>query len=188
MLEKVQGLEKNAKIRLIVFAFILIWCIFLGVSYANDFNAGNLSPNYLNVSDIDDIYVDGSDFTWAVRLMGYGVNGLMGFVFFLLMIICMIVEAVLTIIPMFLIRFIGVKKTTVITEDEYYLTKYMYFIAIGISIVLGLICSKFIGIVIVLLFTAVWSVIALIYVLKLWERIKYQQNVTIMSSEWSSPE
>ena len=88
------------------------------------------------------------------------------------MLVFMVLETVATVIPMILLRLIGLKKKYVVTEDEYIITKKIYIVAIGLGLVLSLCFTRFTGIIPAILFTLVWSLVALIYVLGTWERKK----------------
>lgn len=177
MLDRIQGLEKVAKIRLIIFIALLIYCTYLGAGYSyelegRDSISSHVHNSMVDTSDIDDVYIDGSDFTPVVRLLGYGVNGFLSLVYFLAMLGIMILIVVLSLVPTLLLRFVGIRKRHIVTEDEYKFTKYLYFIGIGISLVLSLILTRFVGIVPCILFNAAWALIVLIYVLGVWSRHK----------------
>ncbi len=88
----------------------------------------------------------------------------------------MVLETVATIVPMILLRLIGLNKKYIVTEDEYTLTKSIYLIAIGLGLVLSLCFTRFTGIIPAILFTLVWSLTALIYVLGVWERKRMYEN------------
>ena len=130
----------------------------------------------VDVSDIDNVYLDGSDVTWGVRLLGWATNGAIMIVLVILLFIFMVLETVATIVPMILLRLIGLNKKYIVTEDEYTLTKSIYLIAIGLGLVLSLCFTRFTGIIPAILFTLVWSLTALIYVLGVWERKKMYEN------------
>ena len=173
MLDRIQGLEKVVKIRLIIFIVLLIYCTYLGAGYSYELEGrDSISSHVHNSSDIDDVYIDGSDFTPVVRLLGYGVNGFLSLVYFLAMLGIMILIVVLSLVPTLLLRFVGIRKRHIVTEDEYKFTKYLYFIGIGISLVFSLILTRFVGIVPCILFNAAWALIVLIYVLGVWSRYK----------------
>ena len=177
MIESFKNLDKAGKIRLILFACILIWCLYWGVGFSYEISRGGgltngLSGNMVDVSNIDDVYVDGSDVTMGVRLLGLAANGAIIVVIVILMLVFMVLETVATVIPMILLRLIGLKKKYVVTEDEYIITKKIYIVAIGLGLVLSLCFTRFTGIIPAILFTLVWSLVALIYVLGTWERKK----------------
>lgn len=172
MIEKFKGLDKAAKIRLIVFILLMGWCLYLGIGFASEVNLAQMSSDFVDTSQIKDVNIDGGDFTWAVLLMGYGVNGLLSLVFIFITAIYAVVEAVVTLVPTLLFRLIGVKKNSVISKDEYTLTKYLYRGSLVISLVGGLIASRFSGIISILLYTAIWALITQIYVYDIRSRSK----------------
>ena len=177
MIDSFKNLDKAGKIRLILFVCILIWCLYWGVGFSYEISRGGgltngLSSNMVDVSDINDIYVDGSDVTLGVRLLGLAANGAIIVAIVILMLVFMVLETVATVIPMILLRLIGLKKKYVVTEDEYIITKKIYIVAIGLGLVLSLCFTRFTGIIPAILFTLVWSLVALIYVLGTWERKK----------------
>ncbi len=181
MIDSFKNLDKAGKIRLILFVSVLIWCLYWGVGFSYEISQGggstnSLSSNMVDVSDIDDVYLDGSDVTWGVRLLGWATNGAIMIVLVILMLLFMVLETVATIVPMILLRLIGLNKKYIVTEDEYTLTKSIYLIAIGLGLVLSLCFTRFTGIIPAILFTLVWSLTALIYVLGVWERKKMYEN------------
>lgn len=182
MIDYFMGLDKAGKIRLLLFVIVLIWCVYWGAGFSYEISRGGgafhgLSGSMVDTSDIDDVYIDGSDFTWGVRLLGHAANGAILIVIVLLMLLFMVLVAVATVIPVALLRIFGLKKKYVVTEEEYKLTKYIYLTAIGLSLVLSLILTRFTSIIPSILFTLTWSLVMLIYVLGTWERKKmYEMN------------
>ena len=177
MSESFKNLDKAGKIRLILFVCIIIWCLYWGIGFSYEISRGGgltngLSDNMVDVSNIDDVYVDGSDVTMGVRLLGLAANGAIIVVIVIFMLLFMVIETVATIVPMVLLRIIGLNKKYIVTEDEYIITKRIYIIAIGLGLVLSLCITRFTGIIPAILFTLVWSLVALIYVLGTWERKK----------------
>ena len=164
------NLDKNAWIRIIVFALILIWCSYISIAYSLEANPTGGFDNYIDTSDINDVIIDGADFTMGFRLLGHTLNGFLYFTMLILILVCLLVEAVLCVIPTLLIRFIGIKKTSTITPEEYKITKILYFSVIAAAFVIGLILTRFVGILITLLYTAEWAGILLIYLLALRSR------------------
>ena len=161
------SLHTASKIRIVLFICLLIWAAYCFIAYSTDLsNGGQLSDNYINTSDINDIYVDGSDLTWAMRLMGIGLNGMISVVIFILIIVLMLAEAVFVLIPTLLLRFIGLNKKLILTvsEDEFKITKTVFLLAICISLILGFAITGFIAIIPKLILCITWILIALIYV------------------------
>ena len=56
------------------------------------------------------------------------------------------------------------KKYTV-DEDDAYLARLMYFIFIGLSLVIGLILTRFTSVIPLVVYTAEWALVMLIYIL-----------------------
>ena len=110
----------------------------------------------VDTDDIDNVNIDGSDFTPIIRLLGYGANGLSVLLYFFFVILYVLIIVVLSIIPTLLLRYVGLRKKYIVTEDEYNFTKYLYYIAIGISLVISLMLTRFVGIISCLLFNAAW--------------------------------
>nr|MCR5105757.1 hypothetical protein [Eubacterium sp.] len=98
------------------------------------------------------------------RLLGYGANGALALLYFFFIILFVLIIVVLSIIPTLVLRYAGLRKKHVVTEDEYNYTKYLYFIAIGISLVISLILTRFVEIIPCLLFNAAWALILRIYI------------------------
>lgn len=177
MIDSFKNLDKTGKIRLIIFVCILIWCIYWSAGFSYEISRGGglfggHTSNFIDISDIDDVYVDGSDVTPAVRLMGLAANGAILLLMIVLLLIFSVLETVATAVPMILLRLIGLSKKYVVTEEEYKITKGIYLISIGISFVLSLIFTGFTAIIPAIVFSLVWSLVALIYVLGTWERKK----------------
>ena len=165
-------LDKAAKIRLVFFILTIIWTMYLSIGFAYEFcNRGVDSTGFVDTSEVKDIYVDGSDITWAVKLMGYGVNGMLAALFIFIGFIYLVLEAVTVLIPVLILRFVGLRKKYDVHEDEYRLTRYIYYAAIGICMIAGLIILRFVGIIPLVVYTLVWALIVLIYVLGLKNRV-----------------
>ena len=135
MSDSFKELTKASRIRIVLFICLILWALYCFIAYSIDLNgSGNLSDMYINTSDIKDVYVDGSDFTWAMRLWGIGLNGMISVVFFFLTIVLILAEAVFVLIPTLLLRSIGLNKKLIFTvsEDELKITKTIY-LALQIS-------------------------------------------------------
>ena len=150
------------------------------MAYTKNLSGGNpLSELMVDTSEIKDVNIDGSDFTLFFRLFGMGVNGMLMLSSLALIAILIIAEVFFVIIPVLLLRFIGLKKslTDTVNVDEYRIVKYIYISAIGLSVILGLIASGFVAIIPMLCLDAAWILIVLIYVLGLKSRIKDRELI-----------
>ena len=169
-------LDKWAKIRIVSFGCLMIWCIYLSAGYSWEIiRRPPLFSGLLGDSGTTDFYVDGTDFSVMVTLLGYAAKGLLTFfdvlLYMFLLLVYTAISAVLVAIPMFILIFVGLKNKTT-TLGEYNLTKYIYFTAIALSIITGLIAAKLTGVVIILYYTAVWALLVLIYVFAVKKRIE----------------
>ena len=165
-------LDKAAKIRLLFFILILIWAMYLSIGFAYEISGRNaISPSFVDLDEAKDIYVDGSDVSWAIKLLGYGVNGMLAILFFFMITIFSVFEAVAVLVPVLILRFVGLRKNCEVHENEYRVTRYIYFAAIGLCTVLGLIILKFVGIIPLIVYTSEWALILLIYVRNVKKRI-----------------
>ena len=169
MIERIKGLNKGGKIRLCFFMALLLWCIYLGAGFSSSLEGQDSLSQYVknrmvDTDDINNVSIDGSDFTPIFRLLGYGANGALALLYFFFIILFVLIIVVLSIIPTLVLRYAGLRKKYIVTEDEYNFTKYLYFIAIGISLVISLILTRFVGIIPCLLFNAAWALILRIYI------------------------
>ena len=167
MSDSFKELTKASRIRIVLFICLILWALYCFIAYSIDLNgSGNLSDMYINTSDIKDVYVDGSDFTWAMRLWGIGLNGMISVVFFFLTIVLILAEAVFVLIPTLLLRSIGLNKKLIFTvsEDELKITKTIYLASIVISLILAFAITGFIAIIPKLFLDITWILVSLIYV------------------------
>ena len=167
MSDSFKRLNKASMIRIVLFICLILWAIYCFIAYSIEFNGGSgLSGMYVNTSDIKDIYIDGSDFTWAMRLMGVGINGMVSVAIFILVIVLMFAEALFVLVPTLLLKFIGLNKKLILTvsEDELKITKTIYLAAIVISLILGFAITGFIAVIPKLFLDITWMLVSLIYV------------------------
>ena len=144
---------------------------------------------YINTSDIKDVYVDGSDFTWAMRLWGIGLNGMISVVFFFLTIVLILAEAVFVLIPTLLLRSIGLNKKLIFTvsEDELKITKTIYLASIVISLILGFAITGFIAIIPKIFLDITWILVSLIYVSGLKHALDKKNLIKLQELDESDP-
>ena len=60
--------------RIIVFSVILILLAFFSVGYTYETFNTSLKQQFIDVDDINNINIDGSDFTLGFRILGTGIN------------------------------------------------------------------------------------------------------------------
>ena len=167
MSDSFKELTKASRIRIVLFICLILWALYCFIAYSINLNgSGSLSDMYINTSDIKDVYVDGSDFTWAMRLLGIGLNGMISVVLFFLTIVLILAEAVFVLVPTLLLRSIGLNKKLIFTvsEDELKITKTIYLASIVISLILAFAITGFIAIIPKLFLDITWILVSLIYV------------------------
>ena len=118
-----------------------------------------------NYTKIDNTYLEDKNISLKA-------NGLLTLLYFFFIILFILIIVVLSIIPTLVLRYVGLRKKYIVTEDEYNFTKYLYFIAMGISLVISLILTRFVGIIPCLLFNAAWALILRIYICEVKARCK----------------
>lgn len=166
-------LNKKAKIRFVIFVILLISCIFLAVYLSNIMaHHSPISETGIDTSEVGDVSIDGADFSWAVKLMGNMANAGLLFVTIIMAFLFSVFEIIYSVAIMLFLRFIGINKTDYVSRDEYFLTKKVYLIAIVVGLILCIIVTRFAGILPMLIFSIIWSLASLIYVLGVWERHK----------------
>ena len=150
-----ETLGKYAKIRIMTYSLIIIWCVYLSVGFTRDL----MIPLF---SETDELYVDGTDMTVLADLATSGLSGLAMLaegLFYAFII------AVASLIPILLLSFIGVRKETRISKMEYLISLIIFVSGIGLSLVIGAVITKTSALLPLLVFTAIWALINLIYIL-----------------------
>lgn len=100
-----------------------------------------------------ELYMDGTDLSLFTTLMGYGVNGILGLVNFVVYAVVLFVGAWLLVL---LLRAIGIHKGTVIAAAEHRICSIMTAAAAVVSVVIGLILTHGTGAVTLIVFTVLW--------------------------------
>ena len=160
-------MKKSGMIRISVFTVILLIFSYFSVGCAHSIFISGTEQMFIDTSNTN-INIDGSDFTLIFRLIGAETNLLIGiFVYGIYAVIVFIVSLVLC-IPF---RLVGLRKNTVISNRESKITKYIFIGILSVSIITGLILTRFTVIIPLLFYTAIWAVIAFfIYVYPLLKR------------------
>ena len=123
IVEKIKRLDTSARVRLVFLALILVWCTYLSVGFAYEFSVpDNMKGAFLDVSDIKDVYVDGSDVTFAVVMLGMAGNLMLGVLFLIVFVIYFVIVFFASLIPVLVLRFVGLRKKYTVDEDEAYLS------------------------------------------------------------------
>ena len=149
--------------RIIVFSVILILLAYFSVGYTYETFNTSLKQQFIDVDDINNINIDGSDFTPGFRILGTGINSFLALMTFGTYAIVILVVSAIFIVPF---RFIGLRKNSIVTDTEKKITKAVFAGAVAISIIVSLIITRMTMIVPLLIYTAMWAGMAFcIYVL-----------------------
>ena len=101
-------LDTAAKIRLVIFALIMLWGVFLSVYFSRVIFEIRFGDRLINVSDINDIDAGGFDLTWVARFFSRSID--VGASFIMVIIYAALV-LLLTMIPMFIFRIVALKRS-----------------------------------------------------------------------------
>ena len=157
-----EALGKYSKIRLIIYSLIIIWCIYLSAGFTRDL----MIPLFPGSGEL---IIDGTDMTPLADLATSGLSGLASLaegVFYAFII------AVASLVPILLLRLIGVRKDTRISKKEFYISLIIFLSGICLSVVIGFIITKLSAIIPPVFFSAIWALINLIYILSIRSKIR----------------
>ncbi|MCR5122760.1 MAG: hypothetical protein K6B74_10105 [Ruminococcus sp.] len=161
-------MDRTAKIRITVFVIILLILAYFSAGYAFSLYSSGAHAHIVDTENMD-VQIDGSDFTPLFQLFGYGINSLLGFLLYGIYAIVIILISLLLIIPF---RLISLRKTTVLSAAEYRLSKLILLAVTVLSVLVGLILTHGTYIMPLLIYTAIWAVLALlIYILGISKRV-----------------
>ncbi|WP_026835160.1 hypothetical protein [Eubacterium xylanophilum] len=156
-------MKKEGIIRIIVITIIFIIFSYFSVGYTYDiFNSGveQLRELHTDADSINNINIDGTDFTPVFRLMGFGVNGFLDIIEIMIYCIFAFIIMMVSLILSILLRFIGLKKAKIVSEKEKIATKWIFLGFIIVSILTGLILTRFTVIIPLLVYTSIWVAIS----------------------------
>lgn len=161
------SITSGGKLRLFFFFALIAWCIYLALGYTYEFSGISGHSNFVDTSEIKDLYIDGSDVTWAVILMGHTANAMILFAMLILFAGVSIVTLIFSLLPTLLMTFIGLRKGCCVSPCEYTASVRIYYISIILSVITGLVMTKITAIIPLIILTAIWAVTMQIYLSKL---------------------
>ncbi|MBR1797946.1 MAG: hypothetical protein IJ757_08075 [Clostridiales bacterium] len=158
-------LTRNSIIRIVVFGLMLLWFVYLAAGYSYDYYNLSVERALIDVNDIGDVSIDGSDFTGMFKLMGLGFNGFMtSFLYIFIGGFILVSSLILNLI----ISLIAIRKDSVVTDKEYKLSLGLLIGAIALGLVIDIVLTRFSVLVSFIVFTAAWVLpTLLIYMLRL---------------------
>lgn len=161
-------MTKTAKARIIIFIIILLVLSYFSVGYTYEVFNVSVENYFIDADNINNINIDGADFTPMFRIMGYGMNTFLGFLMYGLFAVIIGIVSIIFIIPF---RFIGLRKQTKITILEKKITLWSFGGIVLLSVCLALILTKGTVIIPLLFYTAIWALpMFFIYVLAILKR------------------
>lgn len=150
------------KIRVIIFFVILIILAYFSVRFTCDIYNIDITNLVIDTNDTDKVYVDGSDFTPIYSLIGMGANFFFAALSYVLYTVFVLLVSLLLVL---LLRFIGIRKGTQISEQEQKISKWMFMGITFTSVIIGLILTRGTLIIHLLIYTLIWvAVVWLIYI------------------------
>ena len=153
---------KSGIVRLIFLVLIIAVCASFAVFYAvtlSDHSSG-LLESFHTFSDID---YKKSSVHFLMWLFGTGIDAVVIYVLAIVSLVILAAESVISIVPILLLRFIGLRAKTKVSPKEYSISKWIHIGAFVIAVLTGLILTEFKGIVWIVLFNLVWALFMLIY-------------------------
>lgn len=138
------------KIRVIIYGILLLICCYFAVGYCYEIGGQNIP--YIETTN-NDIYIDGSDFTPIMNVLAYGVNGILGFI---TVGIHIIVISVVGLILLSVFCIIALRKTSVISQQEYRLYRYLEMIKLILAFFTGCFVTHFHDVMLSLIYNVIW--------------------------------
>ena len=177
---------KSGIARLIFLVLIIALCASYAVYFAvtlSDHSSG-LLESFHTFSDID---YKKSSVHFLMWLFGTGIDAVVIYVLAIISLVVLAAESVISVVPVLLLRFIGLRAKTKVSPKEYSISKWIHIGAFVIAVLIGLFLTEFKGIVWIVLFNLVWALFLLIYSSGLKsKRVKPAVTESIESSEDSS--
>lgn len=156
-------MNKAGKIRLAVFIAILVILSYFSVGYTYEIFSYSVNNYLIDTGNINDVNIDGSDVTTIFRTIGYGMNTFGRIIVLGINAIVIVIMSLVFAIPF---RLIGLRKNTKVSALEINITKWSFIGVTILSVITGLIITKCMVIIPLLIYTALWAmVIFFFYVL-----------------------
>ena len=153
---------KSGIARLIFLVLIIALCASYAVYFAvtlSDHSSG-LLESFHTFSNID---YKKSSVHFLMWLFGTGIDAVVIYVLAIVSLVVLAAESVISLVPIILLRIIGLRKKTKVSQKEYSISKWIHIGAFVIAVLTGLILTEFKGIVWIVLFNLIWALFLLIY-------------------------
>ena len=153
---------KSGIVRLIFLILIIVLCASTAIYWAvtlSDHSEG-LIESFRTFSDIDYKKSAVHFFMWFI---GTGIDAVVIFVLAIASMAVLAIESVISVVSVLLLRFIGLRAKTTVSNKEYSITKWIHIGSLVIAVLTGLILTGLQGIVWIVLFNLVWALFLIIY-------------------------
>ncbi len=164
----------KALVRRVLLVVVLILNCFFSVSFIGEIYDVMYGENFIEY--VDNINIDGSDFTPLANLTVAGVNGLMDL---LTIVLAVLFVTIFTLIFAILLRVITIRKKDIVTESEVVFTKRLIMVSSVLAFIVGVLYTniKLVGYVIGLSWQQPLFMM-LLYYLPLKKRFKEGMEIT----------
>ena len=179
MKEKWNRVEKAGKIRLVILAVIIAWCVYCVLGYTWELHNLNIAKGIVDTGGMGSFWVDGTDFSWITALakvIGGGLNFVVILIVYGSYTLAMMV---LCGVPILVYWFFMIRKAEYILEEETELAKNICGLGGFLSVVIGVIITKFQTRTPSVWFTLVWLLFAFVGVLLPLRRRLVKQQIIV---------
>ena len=146
-------LDTAAKIRLVIFALIMLWGVFLSVYFSRVIFEIRFGDRLINVSDIDEIDAGGFDLSGFARFFARSVDVGASFI---IVIMYSALVLILTMIPMFIFRFTALKQGVETYPEEASIGKKIMLAGFIIVVFLSILVTEGTTYLPMLIFSLMW--------------------------------
>lgn len=142
-MKQLKNLTFSQKAR--IFSFVAIAACLLYLVLANAWSVRVTTPQF---NYVDDLTVDGEDFSPIANLLTFGANGVLDFFSMVFSIVAILLVALLLLVPW---RYISIRKASVVAEPEWKIAKYTWICFTVLSPIVSLILLRFTNLTYILL-------------------------------------
>lgn len=146
-MKQFKNLTFNQKARILCFVAIAACLLYLVLANAWSFRVATPQFDYM-----DDLTVDGEDFSPVANLFILGANGVLDFLGMVFSIVAILLVALLLLVPW---RCISIKKASVVAEAEWKIANYTWICFTVLSLIVSLILLRFTNLTYILLIAGI---------------------------------
>lgn len=150
-------MRTEGKIRTVIIISILIILAYFATGYTYELYRLNIDSAAVDVETIDEINIDGSDFTPVFKLLGYSVNSFVWVIASMSYTIIILVTSLVLLIP---IRVIGLNRKRKFDALEPKIVSRSFIVIAALSLIIGGILSRMLMILPLIVYNAIWILCA----------------------------